>query len=372
MRALWVILLLWVGLGVGGSAEAFYLLPYKLTVVRKTEGGILQTANYSAFVFLGNYFRRYYGGVGPMEFLTHNNDYPQQNDFFEKLLVPPYRWYEDRIRAHPKIYGDAAELIIAGLFASEFPDPATTSIVLITEENNIFSPQAMLRVTNVDEEGLLASERHFRPFLKSELVHTIPNRVVIPVPYFSSESVKGRAVDLLDEAAHHTAREIHQGTKAELKNFAIDEKAREEFLPYLYLIARRHRMFHYGIPHPRDRARLQLESGHPEPGAVITEFYSDCYGKTLSQFYRLLGLKEEVDKINNRETGHRDLHFLKGLRSAMDQDYRQRIGLVPGSLTYPPKAILQFDDQMQKVLGHACLGPMVESALVDSFRRLAL
>lgn len=369
-RCLWLILLL----GTCGNAHAFFLIPYTLTIMvpERMGSAIMTPRHYTVLVLLGNYYERNYGRNNGRLFVN-DNTYWDRAKYFQDLLSPPYSWYEDRIREHKKIYGPNVEQIILGLRAKEFPKQENSSIVLITEHNNILATVAMLRVSLPNEDGRLDSEAHFLgKGLDGNFGHESLDFRRMSVPY-QSENTLSIPINLRTELEIVQMKTVLSGAKAEVKNFAMDPLSRIRFFPHLFLIARRHNMFHYGVASPHHICEAQRRSGFDMPGVYLTDLYLDCYGEALPEMYRELAFEEKATPLNNQHTGHVNLHFMHGNQQNVVESHLRRVLLnEPQGVRLVRRldlSVLKYDEKLAELLHSAnCLQEVLDQMIHSSIR----
>jgi len=349
-------------------AAAFSVIPYRLTLNQTGINGKPLHETYTAWVVLGDYYDRFYGISDNFDSWVTSNQQWENPDLFQKILQLPYRWYGEQILSHPEIYGTHVEQIANGINGEEFPDASNSSVVVITEEGNLAKPVAMLRVSLINHEGNLASESHFLHRGLSAPLATQPLAPrMIQVPEWVDPSTITRPVSMLNELKNEKRLKLWSGSKGEIKSFAMNPKSRHKFFGYLFMLAQRHRMFHYGLPNQENEVALKKLTGNPRPGAIITDLYSDCYGRVLKRLHRSLGLTEEIDKINNEHTYGKDLFFLHANQPDLITHLRNIVLERPEVLSVVRAVhhpVISYDARLAKVIRQSnCLSELLVNSL---------
>jgi len=273
------------------AAVAGFVIPYTLKL-----GASEHRELFTVLVFLPDQYRKQWGPTDDLWKLLPRNDHGSANRFAKAYLPRPYHWYLKQIEAHPELYGEDADKMLAALITHHGIDPNVGAVV-VTEHRKLDQPIAMLRITAPDAEGVLPTNRQF---LENGL-----NGELFPVP-----TLKFRWNDLAlfraeEESMHfdvtragETIRHLWpEGENVEFKNFAMKREYRGRLMHYLFQIVWSHQLFAFGqgtlgnaLESWPDGTPLTA-SDRTHMGRRISHIWLGTYGETLMRFYRRLGFR---------------------------------------------------------------------------------
>lgn len=274
----------------GKALLAGFVLPYELRV-----GPVSKPDRYTVLVFLPEHYRKQWGPTDDLWRLLPRNDHGRENRFARAYLPFVYQWYLEQIRAHPELYGEDTDPMLAALQTHHGIDVEGGAVVF-TEHGNLRKPLGLLRVSGPDAEGLLATNRQFLGELNGKRfperrARFAWNRIA---RFLAEPGTNAFDVTRAQEVQPHLWPE---GRNVEFKNFAMEPALRGRLMRYLFQILWSHQLFAFSDGAVPD-ALNAWPDGTPldaadraAMGLRVSDIWLGTYGKVLMRFYRTLGFR---------------------------------------------------------------------------------
>ncbi len=356
-----------ISLGIGRTAAAYYVLPYDMNLGKKgaieiREGKrriLTEDEDYTVVVLLADYYRNFYGVQDELQELMLRNHHANPERVLSDFVQIPYEWYQELLRAHGRIYGkEEIEQIIRMLQHHKLVLDGKTSLVIIFEKDNLNKPVALLRTVVSPPGGLLPSDRqHYGKGLSRHFPAARTRFGNQFLPQFQSDPFLQHHYSLeLNEPTLWTPDWL-QGESIELKNFGMKQR---KFFPYLYLIARHHKLFSFGshafpdgITHWPNGRRI-TDDERENYGIHISKLWLLCYTDALKDYYVGHTGFSEWDMINNDETFGLNAHFMNTTPKRLEDAIKASVQWEPGSSTKSKRWLVFNETLAQKFKSADC------------------